>query len=97
MEIESIRHKALKRYFETHDPKGVDARIAPRLSFMFQFLDAAESVEDLMTPPNYGAHQLKGDRKGTWSLTVTRNWRMTFDLTDDLRIVNMDLEDYHGA
>ena len=29
-------------------------------------------------------------------MTVTRNWRMTFSLTDDLRIVDMDLEDYHG-
>jgi len=97
MEIESIKHKALRRYYETHNARGLDAQIATRLSRMFQFLESAQSVEDLQTPPNYGAHELKGDRKGTWSLWVTKNWRMTFDLTDDLRIVDMDLEDYHGS
>ena len=97
MEIRSIRHKALRRYYETHNPKGLDARIAPRLSRMFQFLEATRSIEDLLSPPNFGAHQLSGDRKGAWALTVTRNWRMTFDLTPDLKIMNMDLEDYHGS
>ena len=64
---------------------------------MFQFLEAVQSIEELLSPPNFGAHQLKGDRKGIWALTVTKNWRMTFDLTNDLKIMNMDLEDYHGA
>ena len=96
MEIESIRHKALRAFAETGKPKGLDAQIAPRLARMLVFLDAAQSEADLLVPPNFGAHQLKGDRAGTWSLTVTRNWRMTFDVNEDLRIVNMDLEDYHG-
>ena len=40
------------------------------------------------------AHILTGDRKGTWSLRVTRNWRLTFRIEDD-EIIDMDLEDYH--
>jgi proteic killer suppression protein len=40
------------------------------------------------------AHILTGDRKGTWSLHVTRNWRMTFWIEED-EIVNLNLEDYH--
>lgn len=38
---------------------------------------------------------LKGDRAGIWSLTVSRNWRMTFRLDDEGAIVDLDLEDYH--
>jgi toxin HigB-1 len=38
---------------------------------------------------------MKGDRARTWSLAVTRNWRMTFRLNDALAIGDMDLEDYH--
>ena len=37
---------------------------------------------------------LTGDRKGTWSLHVTRNWRMTFQVEDD-QIIDVNLEDYH--
>ena len=39
---------------------------------------------------------LAGDRRGTWSLTVTRNWRLTFriDRTTN-EIVDLDYEDYH--
>lgn len=29
--------------------------------------------------------------------TVTRDWRMTFGLNDEGALVDMDLEDYHGA
>ena len=35
-----------------------------------------------------------GDRKGTWSLSVTRNWRLTFGIGDD-EIIDLNLEDYH--
>ena len=44
---------------------------------------------------NYGAHQLTGDRAGVWSLTVTKNWRMTFTISDAPAIEDLDLEDYH--
>jgi len=39
---------------------------------------------------------LTGDRKGTWSLTVTRNRRLTFriDVTEQ-EVYDVDLEDYH--
>jgi len=42
------------------------------------------------------AHRLAGDRKGTWGLTVTRNWRLTFRInTAEGEIIDLDYEDYH--
>ena len=70
---------------------------ASRLRKMLFFIDGAESIEELATPPNYGLHELTGDRKGTWSMTVTRNWRLTFQIAEDGSLVEMDLEDYHGT
>lgn len=64
---------------------------------MLAFIDAAASLEELATPPNYGLHQLTSDRKGTWSMMVTKNWRLTFQLNEDGALINMDLEDYHGS
>jgi proteic killer suppression protein len=94
MEIESISHKALREFVETGKAKGLPGD-ADRLRKMIAFLVAAEDASGLMVPPNFGAHVLTGDRAGTWSLTVTRNWRMTFTLNDDGAIVGLDLEDYH--
>jgi proteic killer suppression protein len=95
MEIESIRHKELRRFAETGSTKGLNANIIGRLRNMLSFLTAIATVEELLTPPNFGAHQLTGDRAGTWSLTETKNWRMTFRLNEALAIEDLDLEDYH--
>lgn len=95
MEIESIRHKALRHFAETGAPKGLPGNLVGRLRNMLAFLAAIESVEELRAPPNYRAHELMGDRAGEWSLTVTKNWRMTFPINAALAIEDMDLEDYH--
>jgi proteic killer suppression protein len=95
MEVESIRHKALRSFAETGKPKGLPGSLVDRLRKMLAYLAAIESEAELKAPPNYGAHQLTGDRAGVWSLTVTKNWRMTFWINDALAIEDMDLEDYH--
>ena len=93
MEFGSIRHKALRRFVETGQPRGLPP-VAARLANMIAYLVAIARDEELLVPPNFGAHRLVGDRAGTWSLTVTRNWRLTFRIVDG-RIEDMDLEDYH--
>ena len=56
-------------------------------------LDTAQSIED-MDIPGYRLHQLKGSRKGFWSITVNGNWRLTFEFQDgNVHILNY--EDYH--
>lgn len=64
---------------------------------MLAFIDAAASQDELAGPPNFGLHALTGDRAGTWSMTVTRNWCLTFRPDGDGALIDMDLEDYHGA
>ncbi len=66
-----------------------------RIRRMIAYIVSVETVEELKIPPNYGAHELGGDRAGVWSLTVTRNWRMTFTLNERNELENLDLEDYH--
>lgn len=64
---------------------------------MLAFIDAAEGLEELATPLNYGLHQLTGNRKGIWSMTVTKNWRLTFSINEEGALTDMELEDYHGS
>lgn len=96
MEIESISHKGLRRFFETGNAKGLVGDVS-RLRKMLAFIDAAESLDELTVPPNYGLHPLVGERAGTWSMTVTKNWRLTFRLNEQGQLCDMALEDYHGA
>ena len=95
VEIESIRHKALRTFATTGRPKGLPGNLVDRLRNMLAYLVAIETADELRIPPNYGAHQLTGDRVGVWSLVVTKNWRMTFRINDAHMIEDMDLEDYH--
>ncbi|OYX95323.1 MAG: plasmid maintenance system killer [Novosphingobium sp. 16-62-11] len=93
MEIASIRHKALRRFATEGKAKGL---IEPdRLRDMLAYIDAATSFEALALPPNFGLHPLTGDRAGTWAMTVTRNWRLTFTRIEDHAVGDLDLEDYH--
>ena len=60
------------------------------------FLQDMESPEELRTIPTWKAHQLTGDRKGTWSLFVSRNWRITFRInTTGIEVEELHYEDYH--
>ena len=93
MQIESIRHKALRRLVEKDDRRVMEP---DRLIDMIAFINAAVSFADLTTPPNFGFHALTGDRKGSFAMTVTKNWRLTFTRVDDQTIGDLDLEDYHG-
>lgn len=66
---------------------------AERLRMRLIALDTALSVND-MDLPGYKLHQLKGKRKGIWSISFSGNWRITFEFVDgNAYIVNY--EDYH--
>ena len=95
MEIESFRHKALRRLFEEGNTRVL---VEPdRLRRMLTFILSAQAFEEFRVPPNFGFHALTGDRKGTFAMTVTKNWRLTFTKVGERTIADLDLEDYHGA
>ena len=91
--IKSFRHKGLRRFYETGSTAGVQTSHKKRLRIQLIALDTAVTIED-MDIPGFKLHSLKGDRKGLWSVSVSGNWRITFDFRDgNAHIVNY--EDYH--
>ncbi len=91
--IKSFKHKGLENFFNTGSTRGIQAKHANKLRMQLAALDTASSIDDLDIP-GYRLHVLKGDKKGTWSITVSGNWRVTFKFTDgNVNIVNY--EDYH--
>ncbi len=91
--IKSFIHKGLEKFFLKGSKAGIQARHENRIRLILAQLNQAKVVEDINIPFLY-LHELKGDRKGTWSVSVQANWRITFQFENgDAEIVNY--EDYH--
>ncbi len=96
MKIRNFVHKGLKRLYTEDSTKGVPPDTADKLRKMLAFLDDMQDPEELRALPAWKVHTLTGDRRGTWSLSVTRNRRLTFRIDiAELEICDLDFEDYH--
>jgi len=96
MKIRNVVHKGLRRFIEDDDTSGLPAAVVPKLRRIVSFLQDMEREDELRSVPSWKAHQLTGDRKGTWSLFVTKNWRITFMIDQtEIEIIDLDYEDYH--
>ena len=96
MRIRNVGHKGLRRFIEDDDATGLQAAVVPKVRRIVTFLQDMEREDELRTVPSWKAHQLTGDRKGTWSLFVTKNWRITFRIDQtEIEIIDLDYEDYH--
>ena len=91
--IRRFRHRGLKRLYEEGDPSKFRADQAKRIGNVLADLDDAAKPQDLAMP-GYRLHSLKGDLKGFWSITISRNWRITFRFEGG-DAFDVDLVDYH--
>lgn len=91
--IKSFKHKGLERLFTKGSASGVQTAYAPRIVLMLDAIDVAEQVNELDLP-GFRLHRLKGDRRNVWSVTVSGNWRITFEFEKGNAYI-LDLEDYH--
>jgi toxin HigB-1 len=91
--IRGFKHKGLARFFETGSKSGIQAQHTERLRLILAQLNAAIAPSD-MGLPGLGLHRLKGDRKGTWAVKVSGNWRVTFTFVGK-DADQVDYEDYH--
>jgi proteic killer suppression protein len=91
--IRGFTHKGLANFFETGSKAGIRAEHAHRLRLILGRLSAATAPRD-MALPGLKLHPLKGDRKGTWAVSVSGNWRVTFRFAGK-EADAVDYEDYH--
>lgn len=96
MKIRNVVHKGLRRLIGDDDASGVQPAVADKLRRIVSFLQDMAREDELRMVPSWKAHLLTGERKGTWSLFVTKNWRITFRIDhDEIEIIDLDYEDYH--
>ena len=96
MKIGNVIHRGLRRFIENDDSSGLQPVVVPKIRKIVSFLQDMEDESELQTVPSWKAHQLTGDRRGTWRLSVTRNGRLTFQIDRaEIEIIDLDYEDYH--
>jgi proteic killer suppression protein len=91
--IQSFQHKGLKQLFTKGSARGISGQLSGRIRRVLDAINGAGSPDDLMIP-GFGTHQLKGNRRGTWAIAITGNWRITFQF-NGIHAVDVNLEDYH--
>lgn len=96
MRLRNVIHKGLRRFIEDDDASGLPVAAVEKIRRMVSFLQDMEREDELLSIPSWKAHRLTGDRKGTWSLHVTKNWRLTFGIDrGGVEIIDLDYVDYH--
>lgn len=91
--IKHFKHKGVRLFFETGKASGIKVGHANKLRMQLAALNTAQSIED-MDIPGYRLHKLKGNKQSLWSISVNKNWRLTFEfIKGDVYILNY--EDYH--
>jgi len=91
--IKTFRHKGLEVFFLTGSRAGIQPSHAAKLRVILTALDNAKQPND-MNSPNWRLHALTGDLAGKYSVTVNKNWRITF-LFNDEDVELVDYLDYH--
>ena len=91
--ITSFRHRGLKQFFTKGNKNGISSFNVDRVNRILFAIDAAPSPLSLMVP-GFDTQGLSGDRKGTWAITLTGNYRITFK-PDGVNMKDVNLEDYH--
>jgi toxin HigB-1 len=91
--IRNFKHKGLRKLWIDDDYAGIPGAHAPRILRILDVLEAATKPSDLALP-GYRFHPLKGERKGEYPVSVTGNWRITFEF-DGADATKVHLEDYH--
>jgi proteic killer suppression protein len=97
VDIRNFAHKGLRRLYDRGDGRGLPPGSVEKIRNMLAFLENMEDPSELHALPTWDAHVLTGGaRKGTWSLSVTRNWRLTFWVDANDRVIcDVNFEDYH--
>lgn len=91
--IKTFARKGLENFFSRGLKKGINPQQADRILRILDRLEGVVTAAD-MNLPGYGFHELTGDRKGTYSVKVSGNWRITFRFKGG-NAFDVNLEDYH--
>ena len=96
MIVRSVRHRGLRQLIEEDNPRFLRQNLVDRVRKILTALILAEHIDGFIAdaPSGWRIHRLSGNRRNEWSVSVSGNWRITFQ-EEDGHIDRLNLEDYH--
>jgi len=96
MIIRSTRHRGLAQLLKHNSSRFLRQDLVDKVLDVIVALTLAENLNELIrqAPRGWRIHRLSGSRKNVWSISVSGNWRITFE-EEDGSIYYLNLEDYH--
>jgi len=92
--IKTFADRRTQELYATGKAKRFPADVARRASRKLEYVDLASKLEDLRNPPGNRLHELKGDRKGQYAISVNDQWRICFRFLD-ADAYDVEICDYH--
>ena len=96
MLIQSISHRGLRRLIEDGNSRFLGAELAGRVEKVIVALHQTRDIHHFIetAPAGWRIHRLSAGRGNLWSVSVSGNWRITFEERNNA-IHSLNLEDYH--
>lgn len=91
--IKSFRHRGLEELYGSRQSRHVNPVHQKKLLQILGFLDRSSGPEG-MRLPGFDLHKLKGKQRGRYAVSVSANWRVTFQFEGG-NAVDVGYEDYH--
>jgi proteic killer suppression protein len=92
--IRSFRDKETEKVFSRKRSRRFSGKLARAALKKLLLLDAAETLEDLRSPPGNRLERLTGARKGQYSIRVNEQWRVCFRWERG-NALDVEIVDYH--
>jgi proteic killer suppression protein len=92
--IKTFADRRTRELYSKGKAKRFPGDVAKRASRKLEYLNLATKLEDLRTPPGNRLHELKGDRKGQYAISVNDQWRICFRFLDG-DAYDVEICDYH--
>lgn len=92
--IRSFADRHTREFYESGKSRQIPPDIKKRTLRRLDYIDCAAAITDLKIPPSNRLHELGGDRKGQFSISVNDQWRICFRFIDG-DAFDVELTDYH--
>lgn len=92
--IRSFADKETERIWNGLRSRQLPSDIQKRALNKLMLIHAAESLDDLKSPPSNRLHGLRNDRAGQHSVSINDQWRICF-VWKDGDALDVEIVDYH--
>jgi proteic killer suppression protein len=92
--IESFADQETEKIFRGQVSRKLPTTIQRTARRKLLYLEDADDLRDLRSPPGNRLEQLQGDRAGQYSIRINDQWRICFTWQDN-KARQVRIEDYH--